>query len=118
MMLDLVKKNVVFQKVAKIKDLYFEKLLDIIVRVDALAANDSSVLQTLVYLVESSQRREGQQQEVARRLDAMEKTMEKLQQSLEGVRLLLEEQRERDLIRVDAGVRESLDGLTQGMPVK
>ncbi len=85
----LLKKTWPFQKAAQIKNLHFEKLEAILGKLQAqeaalasLAANDTSVLQTLVYLVERAQEdqkhRQQYQSMLERRVASLESALEEL----------------------------------------
>ncbi len=85
MLLPLIKKTSAFAKVEKVKNQFYEKFDAILSRLSAqeavlasLAANDTSALQTLVYLVEHAQRQaqiqQQAQKELVRRLSEVERT--------------------------------------------
>jgi hypothetical protein len=89
MPVSLLKKTSLFRKAEKVKDLYFEKLDAILGAVHAheaamksLVANDTSVLQALMYLVEKVQEEQRSRLEHRREV---EQRLSRLEDALQGL---------------------------------
>jgi len=95
MLISLLKKNPVFRKAEKVKDLYFQKLDAILSKLNcqevvlaSLSANDSSVLQALAHIVEKigqvQQRHEWHQRELERRVAGLEDAVAAIRRTLDA----------------------------------
>jgi predicted ATP-binding protein involved in virulence len=95
MLLNVLKRNPIFRKAEKVKDLYFEKLDAILDKlrhqeaaVASLAANDTSVLEALAYLVEKLKQeqtsRQEHEREVESRLASLQRSLEAISRALDA----------------------------------